>query len=243
MNPSRARCTLPDVQIDKGSFFILAFTLAAGGAGGYFASERHVFGPQPAPPAPPPPAPKESVSAATIAPPPPPPPPKPAPTCDDMVGAPGACPPPVWPAEEGMPGCGTLPTKRCEDFKKAMKPRVAERAVACLNALSTAQRCDPNRIELCGHEALMGACSIDDESRISDGAPADGGAAAPDELTTQCAAILRSCEGVTPGATSRDCRATLAGMSVLGRDKMVACMKTHCTDKGLLFCEAQLEPK
>jgi hypothetical protein len=171
-----------------------------------------------------------------------------------MVGSPGACPPPVWPAEEGMPGCGTLPTKRCEDFKQAMKPRVAERAVACLNALNTAQRCDPNRLELCGHAALMSACSIDDSSLDGAGAPSSSGtaagapsdsgtAAAPDEVTSHCAAILRGCGSVTPGPTLRDCRATLAGMSVLGRDKMVTCMKTHCTDKGLLFCEAQLEPK
>ncbi len=232
MLPAAARCTLPEVQIDKGSFFILAFTLAAGGVGGYYASERHLIHPAPPPP-PPPPPPAPTVSAATIATPPPP--PKPAPTCDDMVGAPGACPPPVWPAEEGMGGCGTLPTKRCEDFKQAMKPRVAERAVACINALNQAQRCDPNRLELCGHTALMSACSIDESPPEAD--------AAPDEIATHCTAILHGCEGVSPGPTLRDCRATLSGMSILGRDRMVACMKTHCTDKGLLFCEAQLEQK
>jgi hypothetical protein len=144
-----------------------------------------------------------------------------------------------------MPGCGALPTKRCEDFKQAMKPRVAERAVACINALNQAQRCDPNRLELCGHAALMSACSIDELSGPDGaGAASDSGtAAAPDEVGTHCSAILHGCEGVTPGPTLRDCRTTLAGMSVLGRDRMVACMKTHCTDKGLLFCEAQLEQK
>lgn len=145
-----------------------------------------------------------------------------------------------------MPGCGTLPTKRCEDFKQAMKPHVAERAVACLNALKPEQRCDPNRLELCGHTALMSACSIDEALSSPDGAgaPSDSGtAAAPDELATHCAAVLHGCEGVTSGPTLRDCRATLAGMSVLGRDKMVTCMKTHCTDKGLLFCEAQVDLK
>ncbi|HTQ41247.1 MAG TPA: hypothetical protein VMI75_00725 [Polyangiaceae bacterium] len=226
------------MQIDAGSFFILAFTLAAGGVGGYYASEKHLFRPPPPPPAaPPPPAP--TVSAATSAPPPPP--PKPAPTCDDMVGSPGACPPPVWPAEEGMPGCGTLPTKRCEDFKQAMKPRVAERAVACLNALNQAQRCDPNRLELCGHTALMSACSIVEPlGPDGAGAPSDSGT---DEIATHCASILHECEGVSSGPTMHDCRTTLAGMSVLGRDRMVACMKTHCTDKGLLFCEAQIDVK
>jgi hypothetical protein len=229
------------MNIDKGSFFILVATLGAGGVGGYVASERHLI----VPPPPPPPPPKETASAAAAPPPPastpPPPPPKPAPTCDDQVGSPGTCPPPGWPAEEG--GCGALPTKRCEEYKRAFKPRVAERAVACINALNATQRCDPNRLNLCGHAALMSACSIVDESPPPSSASAGGSAldAAPDEVTTTCNAILHGCEGVTLGPTMRDCRATLAGISVLGRDRMVACMKAHCNDKGLLFCEAQLD--
>jgi hypothetical protein len=128
-----------------------------------------------------------------------------------------------------------LPKKRCEDFKEAMRPRVAERAVACINALNAAQRCDPNRLNLCGHAALMSACSIDE-------APIDADAA-PDDLATHCTAIVRGCEGVVLGPTMRDCRMTLAGMSAVGREKMGTCMKTHCIDKGLLFCEAQIDPK
>jgi hypothetical protein len=217
------------MNIDKGSFFILVTTLGAGGVAGFFASEKHVFFPPPPPPPPPP-----TASAAVIAPPPastpPPPPPRPAPTCDDMVGSPGACPPPGWPAEEG--GCGAMPTKRCEDYKQSLKPRAAERAVACINALNPAQRCDPNRLNLCGHAALMSACSIVED------AP-EPGDAAPDELTTRCSAIVHACESVPLGPTMRDCRATLAGLSVTGRERMASCMKTHCTDKGLLFCEAQ----
>jgi hypothetical protein len=150
-----------------------------------------------------------------------------------MSGSPGACPPPGWPAEEG--GCGALPTKRCEDFKQAMKPHVAERAVACINALNPGQRCDPRRLELCGHTALMAACPVEMELPPGD--------AAADEVGTHCSAILKECEGVTLGPTIRDCRSTLAGMSVLGRDRMVTCMKTHCTDKGLLYCEAVLDVK
>jgi hypothetical protein len=221
------------MEIDKGSFFMLVFTLGAGAAGGYFASEKHLFVPPPPPPptAPPPPPVKESAAPL----PPPPPPPKPAPTCDDMVGSPAQCPPPIWPSEEGVGGCGTLPTKRCEDYKKAMKPRVAERAVACINALNQTQRCDRDRLNLCGHAALMAACSIDEDPPEAD--------AAPDDVVTHCNAVLRECGSVTPGPTLRDCRATLSGMNALGRDKMVDCMKTHCNDKGLLFCEAQVEPK
>lgn len=218
------------MHIDKGSFFILVTTLAAGGAGGYFASEKHLIVPAPPPPPPPPPA---TVSAAPA--PPPPPPAKPAPTCDDAQGSPAQCPPPVWPSEEGIGGCGNLPTKRCEDFKQTLRPRVAERAVACINALTPAQRCDPNRLELCGHAAIMSACSIDESPVEAD--------AAPDEVVSHCQTILHGCEGVVPGPTLRDCRATLAGMTSVGRDKMVSCMKTHCTDKGLLFCEGQVDIK
>jgi hypothetical protein len=223
------------MNIDKGSFFILVATLGAGGVGGYFASEKHLIVP---PPAPPPPPPKDSASAATSTPPPastpapPPPRPKPAPTCDDLLGSAGGCPPPGWPAEEG--GCGALPTKRCEDYKRALKPRVAERAVACINGLTAAQRCDPNRLNLCGHAALMSACSIDEGA-------ADAPDAASDEVTGTCNAIVHGCEGVALGPTLRDCRATLAGLNSLGRERMVTCMKTHCTDKGLLFCEAQFD--
>ena len=134
-----------------------------------------------------------------------------------------------------MGGCGTLPTKRCEDYKQAFKPRVAERAVACINALNTTQRCDPNRLNLCGHTALMSACSIDESPPEPD--------AAPDPLATRCAAIVQGCQGVGSPPTARDCRATLSGMNELGREKMAACMKTHCNDKGLLFCEGQIDVK
>jgi len=151
-----------------------------------------------------------------------------------MVGSAGACPPPGWPAEEG--GCGALPTKRCEDDKQTMKPRVAERAVACINALTAGQRCDPLRLIHCSHAALMAACSIVDDGPE----PPD---AAPDELTTQCTAIVHQCAGVTSGPTLRDCRATLAGLNALGRERLTACMKTHCSDKGLLLCEAQTDVK
>jgi hypothetical protein len=219
------------MQIDARSFFMLVATLGAGGVAGFVASEKHlIFPPPPPPPAPPPPAPPPPPPPAST----PPPPPRPAPTCDDMVGAAAACPPPGWPAEEG--GCGALPTKRCEDYKKALKPRVAERAVACIDALNPTQRCDPNRLNLCGHAALMNACSIVDEGpEVAD--------AAPDELTTQCRSVLHGCEGVALAPTLRDCRATLAGMNALGRDRMSACLKTHCNDKGLLFCEAQVDVK
>jgi hypothetical protein len=220
------------MNIDAGSFFILVGTLAAGGAGGYFASQKHVFD---APPPAPPPKVTEAPSAA---------PPSPsiaapakpaAPVCDDVAGVPGACPPPGYSAEEG--GCGGLPTKRCNDFKQAMKPKVAERAVACLNALTPAERCDPMRLNLCGHQSLMNACQEPEDTDRDVIDAAAGG------VTAVCQTVLQECGAAPLGPTLRDCRATLSGMSDLGRSKMALCMKTHCTDKGLLHCEALMDVK
>ena len=216
------------MNIDAGSFFILVGTLAAGGAAGYVASNKHLFE-QPAPPAP-----SATATAPAIVPPLA----RPAlPPCDDSVGTPGTCPPPVYSADET--GCGPLPTKRCDDFKQTMKPKVAEHAVACLNTIQPAQRCDPLRLNLCAHLALMGACQEEDTDRDA----ADAAPPTASSLTTACQAILQECTAATIGPTLRDCRATLAGMTELGRTKMVDCMKAHCGDKGLLHCEAVIDVK
>jgi hypothetical protein len=215
------------VNIDKGSFLLALGTIAAGTAGGYFVGDRGllrqtsapggVAEAQPSSGA----APGPSAMAAS------------RPVCDDMVGFTAACPPPGYPAEEG--GCGAFAPRRCEDFKQTMKPRVAEHAVACLNSLSAAQRCDPNRVNLCAHAALMSACSPLDSAAAS-GAPAD------DDVEVRCAALVQGCGGVSVAPTMRECRATLAGLSVLGRDRLVTCMRTHCSDKGLAGCAAASEP-
>lgn len=221
------------MQIDTGSFFILVATLAAGGGGGYYAGHKHVFDGPPPPKDPPQvttaPA-SATLPSASVAPP-----ARPAaPACDDAVGLPGACPPPGYSAEEG--GCGALPTKRCNDFKQAMKPKVAERAVACLNALNPAERCDPIRLNLCGHLALMNACQEPEDT------DKEAVGATTGSVTAACQTVLQECATAPLGPTLRDCGATLAGMSDLGRSRMASCMKTHCTDKGLLYCEA-LDPK
>ncbi len=211
------------MRIDTGSFFVLVGTLAAGGGAGYFLAQKHVFDEPPSPPAAVP-----SASVAPLA--------KPAaPPCDDAVGSPAACPSPGYSADEG--GCEGLPTKRCNDFKQAMKPKVAERAVACLATLSPAERCDPMRLNLCGHLALMSACQEPDDA---DKNPADAAASA---VTALCQTVVQECATAPLGPTLRDCRATLAGMSELGRSKMVACLKTHCADKSLLYCEALIDVK
>jgi hypothetical protein len=119
-----------------------------------------------------------------------------------------------------------------------MRPKVAEHAVACINALNPAERCDPIRLNLCGHLALMSACQEPEEA---DNSAAD--AAGASAVTTSCQSILQECAAAPLGPTLRDCRATLSGMNELGRNKMIACMKTHCTDKGLLHCEAVVDVK
>ena len=219
--------------VDRTSFMVAVGSLLIGGTGGYFAGERAVLRPTPVvgvtelqPPPPRPTSDPVATSAAPAA--------SPPPVCDDTVGTAGECPAPGYPAEEG--GCGTLPAKRCQDFKQAMKPRVAERAVACLTALNPGQRCDASRLNLCGHLALMAACPEPEGAAVA-------GVPATDELTVRCASLAQSCGATGLGPSARECRATLAGLSAFGRDQMATCMKTHCADKGLVGCEAVIEPK
>jgi hypothetical protein len=221
--------------IERTSFFVALGGLLAGGAGGYFAGERALLRPSPTvgvaerqPPV------VTTVAAASEATAPPLTPP--APACDDTIGTPGACPAPGYSSDEGVAGCGALSTKRCDDFKRTMKPRVGERAVACLNALNAAQRCDPNRVNLCAHLALMNACPEPE-------GPVVTGVAPTDELSTRCASIAQGCGGTPSGPPVRECRATLAGLSAFGREQMASCMKTHCADKGLVGCEAVIDAK
>ena len=212
--------------IDRGTFFLCLSSLAAGAAGGYVASEKdvvpHLAGSVHEP------ASKTEVSSA----------PAPArvepvalpvapvalaPTCDDSVGEAAACPPMPAPTAEGGVACGGVATTRCADFKQTMKPRVAQAAVACLNKLTAAERCDPKRVELCGHLALMNAC--DDPTLAS-------------TITSTCEKIVQTC-GASPLAPSQnECRLAMTGLREAGRDAMLDCAKKHCFDKGVLGCEA-----
>jgi hypothetical protein len=205
------------MYVDKAAFFLALTTLAAGGVGGYATARSGLLDRLASPGAaelqpassPSPQAPASSEAIVEHA----------TPACDDQVGSPAACPPPGYSADEG--GCESVPTNRCEDFKRTMKPRVAERAVACLSALTPGQRCDPNQVNACAHVALMSACPTDDT----------------DDLAPRCEAILQSCAASAFAPTKRDCLATLVGMSGPGRDRVVSCMTSHCKDKGLVGCE------
>ena len=211
---------------------MLVATLAAGGGLGYIASEKNVVphldptrNKPPEPPVTAEPA-KSAAPTADAAPPAAstPPPPPPLPVCDDGVGTPGDCPPPGFPTAEG--GCGSFAANRCAEFKQAMKPRVAQWAVECLNKLTPQERCDEKRVNLCGHLALMNACA--DRTPDAGESPA----------ATTCLAIIGSC-GPSPIAPSlAECRQVINAMTDVGRDRMVQCMKKHCFDRGILFCEA-----
>jgi hypothetical protein len=170
-----------------------------------------------------------------------------APVCDDTQGTAEECPN-VGPSDEGI--CPSIITKRCNDFKAAMKPRVAAQAVACLRALKGNERCDPARINQCGHAALMTACQEPPRAQKGQFVAASGSTPAsvtiipdttpdPSPVTAACHNIMRSCGEKSLNPTLADCRQTLAGLNDTGRANMVDCVSAHCSDKGLYGCEAQ----
>ncbi len=226
--PARTLRVCALMVIDKSTFLYLTSALAVGGGVGYVVA-RDNLNVRPPPPIERPvalgqaPIAQAPFSAASALPP-------PVPICDDSVGTPGDCPPVGYSAEEG--GCGALPMKRCNEYKRALKPRVAERAVSCINALKPHERCDQTRLSLCGHSALMNACIE------PPGPPLEGGGTAPRNIDTTCSTIVHGCEGVAVRPTQSECRASLMGMTSVGRAAMVQCMKTHCADKGLAGCES-----
>ncbi len=117
--------------------------------------------------------------------------------CDDAHGSPGDC---------RRADCRRLPfiCQHCEDYKQFFKPKVAERAVACIVAQTGPQLTDGCRTYQCGDEALKGAC-IDPSADLAS------------------MAVARSCN------TSIDeCRGLLSGMNDAGRQKVLACAMSGC---------------
>jgi hypothetical protein len=135
----------------------------------------------------------------------------PAARCNDDTGSPGGCS-----GVKRNGSCGEFPFVRdqCNDYIAALKPRVAERAVSCILALSGERVCDACNTYRCGYEAVMGAC--------------------PDpSAATECASIQRAC----PNVSAAECTSYLSGLSSGGRRKMVQCMsnKSAC-GWGLYSC-------
>ena len=117
--------------------------------------------------------------------------------CDDAHGSPGDC---------KKVDCRRLPfiCQHCEEYKATLKPKIAERAVACVVAQAGAQLGDGCRTYQCGDEALQGAC-LDPTADLA------------------CLAVAKSCN------TSVDeCRGLLSGMNDAGRQKMLACAMSGC---------------
>ena len=169
--------------------------------------------------------------------------------CDDSIGAPD-CPPSGAPSasDEGICGAGgSVAAKRCGDFKTAFKPKVAAAAAACLKRLADKQVCDPTRASLCGHEALMLACQESPSQAESTMTSLNVSASPPPSVpmspvAAACDTILRGCSDAVPGVSLADCYRTLSGMNDVGRANMTTCMRAHCSDKGLLGCEAMAPP-
>ncbi len=238
------------MAIERSNFLLIAGALAAGGLGGWALRERSPdAGRPPAPNAVPPSAPpsvthptgpisvmvvEQNVEAPGT------------PACDDSQGTPEECPS-VGPADEGI--CANVIHKRCQEFKGALKPRVAAQAVACLRALKGNERCDPVRINQCGHASLMSACPdplppLKGQLQTTAGTQPATVTLAPDRsvpvtaVAAACESILKSCGRQPLAPTLSDCRQALAGMNDTGRASMVECVTAHCTDRGLYGCEA-----
>jgi hypothetical protein len=220
--------------IEKSGFLLMAGTLAAGGVGGWLAHDakshrERAFSEPPttalpvaAPSAAPAAVASDHVAVTLMA---------ATPACDDSVGSVEECPA-MGPADEGV--CTNFAAKRCAEFKSTFKPKVAQAAVACVKTLKGNAACDPARVNLCGHNALMAACP----EPIPDSSKTDATSAlAASPLTSACERILQSCAGLPIMPTLADCRQTLSGMSEFGRASMVECMSAHCADKGFLGCE------
>jgi hypothetical protein len=239
------------MAIDRTSFLFMAGALAAGGVGGWAYRDREAVLARSAlanTPAP-------QVTAAAV-------PSGPVPVnvidsrvattaaCDDSQGTPEECPT-VGPADEGV--CANVILKRCQEFKAAFKPKVATAAVACLRALKPAERCDPARINQCGHLALMNACP-DPAPPLSAQLQSSSGrepptvtitldaTTPPSPVATACDALVKSCASQPLAPSLSDCRQTMAGLNDVGRASMVDCVTAHCNDRGLYGCEAVPKP-
>ena len=101
--------------------------------------------------------------------------------------------------------------EHCDDYRRYFKPKIAERAVACVLAQSPREARDGCRTYQCGDEALAGAC-IDPS------------------VDATCSAVARSCK-----TTMDSCRGLLSGMNAAGRANIAACAAKGCP-YGLWSC-------
>jgi hypothetical protein len=126
------------------------------------------------------------------------------PLCNDALGAADDC---------RKAFCRELPfvCDQCNAYKRYFKPRVAERAVACVIGQTERQAQDGCQTYRCGDRALKAACL--------------------DSTTdAMCVGIARACK-----VSVDDCRGMLSGMNDAGRQKMAMCAVQGCP-YGLWSC-------
>ncbi|MBI2393413.1 MAG: hypothetical protein HYV09_27765 [Deltaproteobacteria bacterium] len=131
-------------------------------------------------------------------------------TCNgsDDVGKAGYC------AVKVPKSCAPFPFvhSSCNGARKYFKPKIAERAVSCMNKLGPDAVCAAMTYE-CKDAALRSAC-------LDATADAD------------CQAIANSC----PKASMTECRRYLSGLNALGRAKVTDCMKGSSCGYGIYSC-------
>ncbi|HQY62521.1 MAG: hypothetical protein IPF92_06860 [Myxococcales bacterium] len=119
------------------------------------------------------------------------------PVCNDAVS--GALPACIACSGFAFPG------DHCATYKKFLKPKVAEAAVACLRALSPKNRCDACAVYACGDRAMKASC--------------------PDPTAvTECKALRARC----PSMPQEECLRYVSALVPAGRARLRACM-TSCS--------------
>jgi hypothetical protein len=130
-------------------------------------------------------------------------------TCDDSVGNAGACAVDGGAAADagdaGDAGNGCLTDVLCGNLLGALKPKVAQNAIACI---VTGPACEGGTtVEDCVSQALGNACAD----------PTGSGAC--DQIAAVCADA-----GADAGLSSADCLKLTAGLTSGGRTDFVSCM-------------------
>jgi|GEM_PF-3511843 len=137
---------------------------------------------------------------------------RPTSACSEDQGTAGSC--------SVMKPCRgfAFPREQCESYKRAFKPKVAQRMLDCVAKLTPKQVCDACSTYRCGELAMKSACP-------------DPSADAP------CAQITAKCKSVS----MTDCQMYLSGMSAVGRAKMTSCLtsKSGC-GFGIFSCAESL---
>ena len=147
------------------------------------------------------------------------PPPPSVPGCpdsDNMVGTPGSC------AGLRAPGpqCESFSDTKsqCDKFARGMKPRAAQKAVACLLSKSGSKAiCDFTVSQTCALEGITESC-LD---------PATG---------PTCDAIVQNCGGGRrgrPSITKSECMHALSALPGANRSRVATCINESC---GVQYC-------